>query len=225
MQDFLSKVSIKVNKHIYLKNPESSDLGKKIVAGSIELIQELGIDQFNFRKLGQHISTTEASIYRYFENKHKLLLYLTAWYWRWMESRLFFATTNIDCPLERLRRAVATVSEKVKQDSSFTHINEVKLQQIIIAESTKVYFTKSVEEEDRLGVYGSYKQLIEQISFIISEINPTYKYPNMLISTVVEGALHQRYFAEHIPSLTDSLNDEDAIINFYTNLVINAIKN
>ena len=42
----------------------------------------------------------------------------------------------------------------------------------------------------------------------------------MLVSTIIEGANHQRYFAEHIPSLTDVLEGEDAITIFYQELAL-----
>ena len=85
MKSLLSKVSITVNDRIYLKDPESSELGLKILKGSIDMIDEMGLEAFTFGKLAKRIGSTEASVYRYFESKHKLLIYLTAWYWAWME--------------------------------------------------------------------------------------------------------------------------------------------
>jgi AcrR family transcriptional regulator len=223
MEDFLSKISLKINENIYLKDPETSDLGKKIIEGSISLIHELGFEQFTFKKLSAHIKSTEASIYRYFENKHKLLLYLTAWYWKWLESKIIFATMNIPDPTDRLTRAIKVITEKVVQDGSFEHIDEVKLQKIIISESSKVYFTKTVDKENREGVFSSYKQIVQRIADMILFYNKDYKYPNMLASTLLEGVYHQRYFAEHLPTLTNVEDDEDAVHVFYTSLVFKAI--
>ena len=42
----------------------------------------------------------------------------------------------------------------------------------------------------------------------------------MLVSTIIEGAHHQRYFAEHLPSLTDVCEGEDAITTFYQKLAL-----
>ncbi|VAW23102.1 hypothetical protein MNBD_BACTEROID04-1326, partial [hydrothermal vent metagenome] len=54
---------------------------------------------------------------------------------------------------------------------------------------------------------------------------PKYKYSHMLISTVIEGAYQQRFFAEHMPALTDiDKENERTITEFYTKLVFNAIK-
>ena len=223
MNELLSKVSIRVNEHIYLKNPESSELGKRIIAGGINMIDQMGFDRFNFRKLGKGINSTEASIYRYFESKHRFLLYLTAWYWVWMEYRLVFSIANVESPKDRLAIAIGLLTQQVKEDSSFTHINEVKLHRIVVSESSKAYLTKEVDIENKEGVFAGYIRLVERVSSIILEIMPSYKYPHMLGSTVTEGAHHQRYFAEHLPRLTDTVRGEDSIGNFYKEVVFKAL--
>jgi len=224
MQDLLSKVNIQVDEHLYLKNPESSTLGLKIVSGSIELICEVGFDQFTFKKLAEKISSTEASIYRYFESKHRVLLYLTNWYWSWLEYRMVFATTNIESPKERLQRALNLLTEEVVEDGNIEHIDEQKLHQIVLSESLKSYLTRLVDTENEQGAFVPYKQLVERIANIILEIKPNYKYPNMLVSTVVEGVHLQRHFALHLPRLTNTIKGEDAIANFYNEIVFNALK-
>ncbi len=224
MDLLLRKMSIQVNEHIYLKDPESSDLGRKIISGSIEMIDAIGLECFTFRKLAAEIGSTEASIYRYFESKHKLLLYLISWYWGWMEYRLVFGLANIPSPMDRLERAITLLTEAVKEDGSFEHINEIKLNRIVICDSSKAYLTKDVDEENKDGVFIGYKQLVARVSDIILEINPHYKYPHMLVSTIMEGAHHQRYFAEHLPKLTDVVKGEDAITEFYKEMVFKAIR-
>ena len=77
MDSLLSNFKIAVPEKIYVKDPESSDLGKRIVEHSILLINDIGFDSFTFKKLGKIIGSNESSIYRYFENKHKLLIYLS----------------------------------------------------------------------------------------------------------------------------------------------------
>ena len=94
MNPLLPNIKIEVPLGIYLKDPETSALGKKIVEHSILLIEEIGFEDFNFKKLGQLISSNESSIYRYFESKHKLLIYLTSWYWSWIEYQLVLETVN-----------------------------------------------------------------------------------------------------------------------------------
>ena len=46
----------------------------------------------------------------------------------------------------------------------------------------------------------------------------------MLISTIIEGAHQQRYFAEHLPSLTDTKQNHDAVGDFYQEMVFKVLK-
>ena len=90
MKDIFSQIKIEINPHLFLKDPMTSELGKNILNGSIHLIDELGFESFNFKKLALEIGTTEASVYRYFESKNKLLLYLINWYWGGVATTLLF---------------------------------------------------------------------------------------------------------------------------------------
>lgn len=225
MRSLLNNIPIEVGNHVYLKDPESSDLGKRIVTGSIDLIVSDGFEAFTFRKLGNGIGSPEASIYRYFESKQKLLIYLTSWYWRWMQYRLAFKIVNVPSAEDRLAMAIRLLTEEILEDSDFSHVNEVKLNRIVITESSKAFLNRHVDEENTLGAFAEYKKLVGAISDIILEINPEYKYPHMLVSTVVEGAHMQRHFAEHLPRLTDIIAGEDSITRFYHEMVFKAIAN
>ena len=223
MDSFFSHFTLKVNPSVYLKDPETSQLGKRIIEGSINLIDAFGFDNFTFKKLAEQIGSTESSIYRYFENKHKLLLYLTSWYWAWLESHLVFGIINIDDKREQLKRAIDILTKKVEEDGSYSHINEIKLNQIIITESSKSYMHKDVDNENKEGSFLGYKHIVSKVAELIICINPNYKYPNMLVSTIIEGAHHQRFFQDHLPRLTDSYESEDSVTTFYTELVLKAI--
>lgn len=212
-------VRFDLNDHIYLKDPLSSELGMKVISSSIDLFDEIGYEAFTFRKLAERAKTTEASVYRYFENKHKILLYLSAWYWNWMEYRLTFRLANIESAQKRLDIAITVLTETITEDGDFAHINEVKLSRIIINESSKCYLTKDVDEENKHGVFVSYKRLVQKVSDVILELNADYKYPHMLLSTIIEGAHLQRFFADHLPRLTDTIKGQDAVTAFYKDLV------
>ncbi|MCX2739908.1 TetR/AcrR family transcriptional regulator [Pontibacter anaerobius] len=224
MRSLLANIKIKVDEKVYLKDPESSVKGQQIIQNSILLIDELGLESFTFRKLAEKIGTTEATIYRYFESKHMLLVYLISWYWNWLEYRLVFATSNIASPEDRLRIAIHILSGKIENDMDFAHISEVVLQRIVVAESSKAYLTKEVDTDNKHGFFLSYKRLCKRISSIIHEINPDYKYPDSLISTVAESAHYQIFFSQHLPSLTN-INDSkhSELEEFLTDLVFKAI--
>lgn len=224
MLNVLSNITISVNEKLYVKNPETTELGKKIIQNSILLIDEMGFENFNFKKLGEQINSNESSIYRYFESKHKLLLYLSSWYWGWIEYRLAFATINIDNPMERLKRAIVVVTEKIEDDASTLHVNESILNKIIIQEFTKTLLTKEVDDENKEGFFLVYKRVINRIIGLIQDVNPEYEYAKSLASSIVEGALHQHFLKDHLKTIT-TCNESISPTNFYLELISTLQKN
>ncbi|WP_298120713.1 TetR/AcrR family transcriptional regulator [Flavobacterium sp.] len=222
MQNILSNIIISVNDKLYVKNPETSDLGKKIIEQSILLIDDIGFENFTFKKLGEKINSNESSIYRYFESKHKLMLYLSSWYWSWIEYKLAFATTNISNPMERLKKGITIVTEKIEDDSTTLHINESILNKIIIQEFTKTLLTKEVDEENKEGFFLVYKRVINRIIEMINEVNPNYPYAKSLASSIVEGALHQHFLKDHLKTITNC-NETISPTDFYINLTENIL--
>jgi len=218
MQNILSNIVITVNDKLYVKNPETSELGKKIIEHSILLIDEIGFDYFTFKKLGERIGSNESSIYRYFESKHKLLLYLSSWYWAWIEYRLVFETNNILNPKEKLYKAITIVTEKIEDDSNTLHINEAILNKIIITEFTKTLLTKEIDDENKTGFFLVYKRVINRIIDMIGEVNPEYPFAKSLASSIVEGALHQHFLKDHLKTITNC-NDVISPTDFYINLL------
>ena len=223
MDQLLSNIKIQVNEKLFVKDPETSALGKKIIQESIILIDDIGFDDFTFKKLGEKLGSNESSVYRYFENKHKLLVYLSSWYWSWMEYRLVFATSNFANPLEKLKKAISIVTETVEDDQKTLHINESILNKIIIAEFTKTFHTKEVDQENKEGFYYIYIRVINRLTAIISEVNPDYLYPKSLASGIVEGAMHQHFLKDHMQAITDC-NETTSPTHFYFDLIEKILK-
>ncbi|WP_299705237.1 TetR/AcrR family transcriptional regulator [uncultured Pontibacter sp.] len=201
----MSKTSIKINltHKAYLRDPESTELGRRIIKESIILIDELGFEQFTFRKLATVLGSTEASIYRYFENKHKLLVYLVSWHWAWLDYSVLFQTNNMPDPRLRLSRAIDVITTSGTDDPATAHVNESALYRIVIAEASKVYLTKEVDMDNKDGYFLEYKRLCHHIAEMVLDVNPNYPYPHALISTIMEAAHQQLFFAQHLPSLTE----------------------
>lgn len=217
MQSLLSNLRINIPSSVYLKDPETSDLGKKIIEHSILLIDEIGIEAFTFKKLGALIGSNESSVYRYFENKHKLLMYLCSWYWGWLEYQMVMATFSLKKASEKLDKAIEVISRQVTEDSNFTYVNEPALSRIIINENSKSFLTKEVDTENKEGGFESYKRLINRVYELIKEISPEYKYPKSLASTLVEAALYQHFLRDHFHSITDC--GDEAPTAFLTELI------
>jgi len=214
-----------MNAALFLRDPEQSELGKKIIKHSILLINRNGFESFTFKKLARDIGTTEAGIYRYFENKHRLLIYLAAWYWSWLEYQIGFQTNNIKDPAVRLKKVIALLTSSVKDDDKTSYVSESLLHQIVISEGSKAYLTKHVGSDNKHQMFKPYKDLCAVIGKIILECNPKYKYPRSMASTIIEMAHLQNFFMYNLPSLTDfgkTKKDSD-IIGFLNHLVFSGI--
>jgi AcrR family transcriptional regulator len=219
------KLHITMNEKLFLKNPEQTELGKKIIQHSIRLIYDNGFEAFTFKKLAGDIGTTEAGIYRYFENKHRLLIYIVAWYWSWLEYRVSVHTNNVDDPVIKLKKVIQLLATTVEDEIKTSYVDETILHQIIITEGSKTYLTKKVSEDNKDRLFKPYKDLCAVIATIISACNPNYLYPKSLASTIIEMAHFQAFFMKNLPSLTDFGDNQNAadIALFLEDLVFSSL--
>ena len=172
------------------------------------------------------MSTTEASIYRYFENKHRLLLYILNWYWSYMEFLVDFTIQNIQDPKEKLTKIITLFTKSLPESVGQLDYNKSFLNQIVLSESSKVYLIKEVKEINSFQVFKPYKDLCNKISEVMLSLNPSYTYSRSLSSTLIETAHSQQYFSKNLPRLTDVSNEkeEDFVFNFLSQLVFSALK-
>ncbi|MCB0608747.1 MAG: TetR/AcrR family transcriptional regulator [Lewinellaceae bacterium] len=202
-------IQIKLNEKLYLRDPQETRLGRSIIQQSILLIDEIGFEQFTFKKLAERISSTEASIYRYFGNKHVLLVYLLCWYWEWTRFQIDYYTNNVQDPVERLKLALRVIVNASVRNASIEFVDEDILHRIVVAEGAKAYHTKEVDKENKEGYFSTYKALAKTLADMIADVNPDFIYPRALSSTLLEMANDQIYFSKHLPTLTDIRISED----------------
>lgn len=223
-------LTFKLNDKLYLRDPQATSLGQNIISKSVELIDKLGFEHFTFKKLAIEIKSTEPSVYRYFENKHRLLHYMVAWYWSWLEYRMDLATTSLQDPTEKLRAALHIITEEKKFDPTFEFMDEQALHRIVINELDKTYLTKWVDDDNHDGLFGGFKTLTKKISSFIREIAPEYEFPNALGSTILLAANQQQFFIQHLPSLSNigkeqkSVQQHVQLKHFVETLVFGAIQ-
>lgn len=220
-------LTFKLNPHLYLRDPQHTELGQKIIQTSVQMIDQLGFEHFTFKKLAEEINSTEASIYRYFENKHRLLLYLIGWYWNWLEYRIDLFTNSLPDPMEKLRVCIRVITEEKQYDSTFDFINEEALYRIVVAELDKTYLTKQVDSDNKEGLFGGFKSLCKKIAAWVTEVNPNYPFPLTLISTLLLTSKQQIFFADHLPGLTNIGKENDRynkLENFLGTLLLNSVQ-
>jgi hypothetical protein len=186
----------------------------------------LGFEEFTFKKLSIEISTTEASIYRYFENKHKFLIYLINWYWSYLEYKTIFRLNNITNTEIKLKTIIKLLVEEppIKNiESDF--ITENEAYKLMMWEGSKAYLTRNVSKDNKDRLFKPYKDLCERISLIIKEHNPKYKFAHSMASTLIEMAHSQKFFMQNLPALTDCTKDDGdkKIIIFLESLLFSSI--
>jgi hypothetical protein len=136
---------------------------------------------------------------------------------------MVFATNNVENSLEKLKKAITIVTEKIEDDSSTEHINESILNKIIIIEFTKTLYTKEVDQENKEGYFLIYKNVINRIVQMIKEVNPNYLFAKSLASTIVKGALHQHFLKDHLQSITNC-DETISPTHFYIDLIEKVLK-
>lgn len=225
--DMELQLQIKMNPALYVRDPESSELGRNIIRHAITMIHDIGFEDFTFKKLAADTGTTEASIYRYFENKHRLLTYITTWFWTWMEYQLVFHMNNVKDPKEKIDIIIRLLTLQAKDRFILEHIDKNILHKIVIAEGDKSFLTKHVTEDNKAMLFKPYKDLCHRIAEVFREYKPGFPYPHSLASTLIETVHRQMFFADHLPRLTDFGGAKNArqLVNFIKHLLFSTLDN
>ena len=220
-------VDIKINDKLFLRDPKSSELGKKIIRHGIIMIEQKGIEDFTFKKLALEINTTEASIYRYFENKQLLLLYILSWYWQWLEYLIVYKTNNIQDTRQKIEIVLDVLLLNTDDNSEMgLGIDKKLLHLLVIKESSKSYLNHQVQKYNEMQFFKAYKDLTKRIATIFSELNLEYKYCVSLATTVLLMSRNLYFFMDNLPSLTDysQTKEEDHTKNFLRQMISNCIR-
>ncbi|GAB2561273.1 TetR/AcrR family transcriptional regulator [Spirosoma areae] len=218
-------IHVRMNERLFLRDPEGSELGRRIIRQSISLFDEIGFEEATFRKLAERMGTKEASIYRYFENKHRLLVYLVAWYWQWLDFQLVFQTNNLADPREKLERLLRLLL-LIDLDNVLNDDIDVRaLHSIVIREASKAYLTHHVTEDNRQQLFKPYKDLCGRIADLILAYRPTYPYARSRASSLIETAHYQTFFMQNLPSLTDfgQSGNQDKLLKFVRHLLFSSL--
>lgn len=196
-------INPRINSDIFLKNPMDSDLGKKIISSSVKMIDEVGFEKFNFKKLGSEIGSTEASIYRYFSNKHRVLIYMSAWYWEFLLYQIDVKTKEINDPKKKLELAINTLVNIPSMAQKYSYLDMTMLQRIITEQFYKIVRTKKISVQNESGFFESYKRLCSALASLFNEIDGSFKYPMTMATAVVEMSINNTYCCSNLPSLTE----------------------
>lgn len=208
---------------VFVKNPRESELGMKILHKGTEMLAKEGIDSFNFKKLAIAIQTTEASAYRYFDNKHKFLLYVINIYYGWMEYSIAVAEYEEKKTENKIKRAIESII--APNHMPVDNVEFAKnIRKVAIQEGVKLHFNLHIKDEIKNGSMTCYSRLTQRLSGLIRNIAPHYQFSEPLANLVIESVFHQ-LFQIGIMSKSDVVKHEKKIQLFLTQLIQQTIKN
>jgi AcrR family transcriptional regulator len=193
-------IRIVVDEHLYLRDPQETELGRRLLSVAVEMIGEMGLEAFTFSKLARKCASTEASVYRYFHNKHELLGYLVAWYWSWLDHQVNVRSTNIADPARRLNVILSVLAVSTSGNDITPWMNETLLHRLVVSESGKLQLAG---QHTAARAYAHQEVFTRRIADAITGVHAAYKYPKAVASLLIQQAHQQRWYAEHFPELTE----------------------
>lgn len=186
---------LKISEPFYIKDPRTTDLGKRITTTASTLLCEQGYTNFTLKKLAVEISSVEASIYRYFESKEHLLFYLLSNYWSLVEVRLNFAKLSSNTAIEKLHKSIDVL---LGQDDIELHglSSDLDFEVLQTIARKNYYFGMSLLKDDDRGksmqllfvehMYRVRTELAQQIEDLV----PNMKNAVLFADTILNESLY-----------------------------------
>jgi AcrR family transcriptional regulator len=192
-----------------LRDPEGTELGRAAVAGGLELLNELGLEAFTFRKLAERIGSTEVSLYKYFPNKHRLLQYHFQLYWLWLRQVCGREVEEARDPKDALRRCVEAICGVWPRELPPLQVDPHALRLLVIEEGTKSYLHKNVDADNAKRLFAPYKEFSAFLAARLVAVRRGVPMPRSFATTVIEMAHSLPFAMEHLPSLTELSSRKD----------------
>lgn len=188
---------------LFLKDPESSELGRSILEKGLALMSRLGLEAFTFKKLAAEIGSTEVSLYKYFPNKQRLLQYYYQLYWLWLRQLCGRLAEKASTPREAVVTTLEAISGIWPKDIPALQLDPALLRQLIIDEGMKSYLHKHVDEDNAQRLFAPYKALSAFVAELLVAVRKDVPMPRSFATTMIDLAHSLPFAIEHLPSLTE----------------------
>lgn len=214
----------RLNENLFLRNPDETSSGRLILRQGLSLMLEIGFEAFTFRKLADKAGITEATVYKYFSNKHRLLQYYFDLYWVWMKELGLLEASRHQDPAQKVRCLLDILCGVWPDKSIMPPVEAVELRALLIAEGLKSLLNKNVDDDNRLKLFSPYKEYCLFLSDELTSVMPQYHYPRSLATVVIEMSHSMEFYMEHLPTLTELAEDRDRqqLSQFFYKLVRSA---
>lgn len=216
--DQILNIQVKVDKRLYVNDPFNSDLGRKIIAEGTVQLNQIGVEKFTFRKLAKKTSCTEAAVYRYFENKYKLLNYIISWYYGWLEYHIVFTVNQKEEPSEKIDKLIELLTEPVETDPNVKDISNKDVHELVIRENIKVIHTVITDEElDKQGYSFAFNNIINRIQSLLEQLSCDPKTSRSLASFIFFQSQQMSFLSRHRKTLVN--NDHEGFKKYIADMV------
>jgi AcrR family transcriptional regulator len=192
-----------------LKDPESSDVGRALLSHGLDLMLELGLEAFTFRKLALRVGTSEVTTYKYFANKQRLLQYYFQLYWLWLRQAGAQEVERSSDPREVLAHVVEVLCGVWPRRLPPLQLDPAGLRKLVIAEGMKSYLHKNVDDDNARRLFHPYKELSAFVASRLVACRADVPWPHSFATTVIEMAHSLPFLMEHLPSLTELSSRKD----------------
>jgi AcrR family transcriptional regulator len=196
------KVELSLPACLFVRDPQSSELGKMLAYTAAKMIGETGIEAFTLLKLAKNTGCTEATVYRYFSGKQQLLYYLMNLYWGYVLFGIEFHIKGEKSDSKRLNRALDVLLDPNIDNFSAPGTGQL-LKAVAISEGIRIHLRPEVSEEIEQGKLKYYVELIDLFELLIHKAHPGYSYSRSLAGTLIDASLQQSFYQIHNTPLTD----------------------
>jgi AcrR family transcriptional regulator len=194
---------------LFLRDPEATELGRSMLSEGLELMNELGLESFTFRKLASRMRSTEVTLYRYFPNKHRLLQYYFQLYWLWLRQLCGNQVEVAKDPEDALGRCVEAICGVWPKRLPELQLDPKALRLLVIDEGMKSYLHKQVDADNARRLFAPYKALSAFLADRLVACRADVPMPRSFATTVIEMAHSLPFAMEHLPSLTELSSRKD----------------
>jgi AcrR family transcriptional regulator len=198
----------------------STSMAQRILAEGLDLMREIGLEAFTFKKLAQRIGCTEVTIYHYFANKQRLLQYYFQLYWLWLATHCRQEGRALKDPVARLHGDIHALCGLWPKDALAAQLDPSALRALVVEEGSKSYLHKNVDSDNRLRLFKPYKDLCAHIAAELKACSPGVRSPRSIATTLVEMAHSLEFAMHHMPALTElsGRKDRRMLAGFLTDL-------
>lgn len=188
---------------LHLRDPGASPLGQRILQDGLSLMNALGLEAFTFKKLAEKAGCTEVTIYNYFPNKQRLLQYYFQLYWLWLDTHCQQEGRPLKDPRERVHGDIRALCGLWPKNALASQLDPAELRELVIAEGSKSFLHRNVDEDNKLKVFQPYKDLSAHIASELKACDRSCKQPRTFATTLIEMAHSLEFAMHHLPALTE----------------------